>query len=353
MRALLALLTLALAALPLAPAAPARAQADPAAELLALANQARVAAGLLPLRASQELAAAAQRHSDDLAAAGALSHTGSDGSRPDGRIRSAGYPAYGGAGLYASENIFRGASPAEAVEWWLGDASSQGNLLNPDFREAGVGLATGAGGEIYFTMTFGARPNSLPVFIAGDAPETDGPAVDLALSNETVQPGGEGTGVIGRATEVRISNEPGFPSAVWQPWAATIGWTLAPGAGLKTIYVQFRDAQGRTTAATDSITLTGAGPTGGSPAGATPTRGAPGTRAATATPGGPAPAVTAVPPAGTPPASSQPGTPAASPESGGAPDSSGPDVPPAALAAACGLQVLAVLLTGYLVLRRS
>jgi uncharacterized protein YkwD len=305
MRALLALLTLALAALPLAPAAPAQAQADPAAELLALANQARVAGGLLPLRASQELAAAAQRHSDDLAAAGALSHTGSDGSRPDGRIRSAGLPSLRRRGPVRQRTSSR--RLAEAVEWWLGDASSQGICQRTS--AGGVSLATGAGGEIYFTMTWG-RPNSLPVFIAGDAPDRR-PGSRLALSNETVQPGGEHR-VVGRATEVRISNEPGFRARSGSRGRRRSGGRSRP-ARPKTIYVQFRDAgphdgrdrrhhaDGRQPAAARR------------PARATAAR----RHARRDGDGRSAPAVTAVR-GGHAAAGSQPGTPAASPESGGA-----------------------------------
>jgi uncharacterized protein YkwD len=68
---------------------PAGAQ-DPAGDLLALINNARLSQGLPPYVISGELAAAAQRHSDDMAATGQVSHTGSDGSSDVQRVLDAG-----------------------------------------------------------------------------------------------------------------------------------------------------------------------------------------------------------------------------------------------------------------------
>ena len=80
-----ALVVLQIAALPSA------AQADPAAEMLARINAVRVAQGLPPYAYSEKLAAAAQAHSKDMAAAGKVDRTGTDGSSPKSRILAAGY----------------------------------------------------------------------------------------------------------------------------------------------------------------------------------------------------------------------------------------------------------------------
>ncbi|RME36863.1 MAG: CAP domain-containing protein [Thermoflexia bacterium] len=74
---------------------PTVAQEGPAAQLYAQVNQARLDNGLAPYGWSSLLAAAAQRHADDLAAHGLASHTGSDGSTPAQRILEAGYVAWG------------------------------------------------------------------------------------------------------------------------------------------------------------------------------------------------------------------------------------------------------------------
>jgi hypothetical protein len=345
------------------PGLPVRAQQPP--ELIALVNQTRVAAGLPPLRESPELSAAAQRQSADMAATGQVNHGGSDGSTPDSRVTDAGYGAYAGAGPYISENLYAGASAEAALAAWQDDASSRTNLLSPDFREFGAGFAE-SGGQTYFTLVFGARPNVLPVFVDDDASETGSLDVVLTLTNETIFPAGDGTDVIGRATEVRISNQPGFPDAAWRAWAATLPWTLAAGEGLKTVYVQFRDEQGRTTGATDSIVLASGAPVTASPTAppggtatgvppsAPPPAGTPSAATATAAPG------SAQPPAGTPPAAGSPLPPAASPGAqspAGAPaalpDATGEPAPAGLLAAVCVLQLIGVALGGYVVLRRG
>ena len=45
--------------------------------------------------------------------------------------------------------------------------------------------------------------------------------------------------------EMRISEDPFFTAATWEPYSATKPWTLSAGFGTKTIYVQFRDSTGQ------------------------------------------------------------------------------------------------------------
>jgi hypothetical protein len=74
------------------------------------------------------------------------------------------------------------------------------------------------------------------VTIEGGAPQTRTARVTLALSAGDPAPA---TGV----TAMRISNAAGgLSSAPWTPYATTLQWTLSPGAGTKTVYVQYRDA---------------------------------------------------------------------------------------------------------------
>lgn len=322
-----------------------------------LINRFRLDAGLMPLRLSDELTAAAQRHSDDLAATApvTVTHAGSDGSRPDARIADAGYAAYGD-GLFHGENVFAGETVDAALTEWQNNPSDLGNLTRTEFREMGVGISTDADGRLYVVATFGARPNVLPVFINDDAAETGSTAVTLFLTNEFHQPGGQEPDVIGRATEMRISNEPGFENAEWRPWTARSAWTVTSGEGLKIVYVQFRDAQGRTTAATARITLSAAAPTATGQAPATQRVPPPGATAQV-TPGAagtPGPAFTPVAPAARTATaqSAQAATVMPVPGTPESPVTDGP-VAPEILALVCALQIVAVLLTIYVVLRRG
>ena len=91
--------------------------------------------------------------------------------------------------------------------------------------------------------------------IAGGQATASGRAVTLALSASDPAPSG---GV----TQMRFSND-GTTFSPYQPYATTAAWELSDGDGAKTVFAQFRDADGNESAiAADTITLatgTGAG----------------------------------------------------------------------------------------------
>lgn len=249
------LLLILLTGLTLAPA-PAAAQEGPAAQLYALVNKARLDNGLAPYGWSSLLAAAAQRHADDLAAHRLASHTGSDGSTPAQRILQAGYVAWGN-GAVVGENFWTGTgSPEDVLEWFLGDPPHRANILSERYREIGIGFARDSEGRVYYVLDFGARPNVLPIFINDGAATTESPQVAIRLTNEDAYPQGEGSAYMGRAVEVRLSNTPDFTGAVWQLWEPLIPWTIPAEPGEHWVYVQFRDAAGRMAGSADSILLT-------------------------------------------------------------------------------------------------
>jgi len=105
-----------------------------------------------PLKPADLLAAAAQAHSDDMFAKDFFSHTGSDGSAPWDRMDRQGYQW-----SRAGENIAAGYSDAAAATQGLVDSPGHcRNIMNPDFTEIGVGVATGDSGYgIYWTQKFG------------------------------------------------------------------------------------------------------------------------------------------------------------------------------------------------------
>ncbi len=336
---------------------------EPAGRFYAALNQARLDEGLPPYGWSDLLAASAQRHADDLAATGSASHIGSDGSSPAQRIAKAGYVAWG-EGEVIGEVFWIGyGGPEAALEWFLADPEHRETILSSRFREVGIGVATGAEGQTCFVLDFGARPNVLPIFINDGAATTESPQVAIRLTNEEAYPQGQGTTFMGRAIEVRISNTPDFDDLPWQPWEPLAAWTLPETPGEHIVYVQFRDGAGRTAASADAIQLLVGEE---SP---TPT---PPIETPVPTPTPPHPTPTISPP---PSPSPQPPTPSPSPFIPSPPPASptsslsyhplptwtplpalieerpGRGVQPSSVL--CALQAVALLLGGYLALRRS
>jgi uncharacterized protein YkwD len=103
-----------------------------------LVNQQRAANGLPPLAWASELWCAAHAHSVDMATNNCFSHSGClDNSSPWQRITACSYQ------LAASgENIVAGyPSPASVVQTWMASSGHRANILNPSFRDLGVGYA--------------------------------------------------------------------------------------------------------------------------------------------------------------------------------------------------------------------
>ncbi|NJN16803.1 MAG: CAP domain-containing protein [Oscillochloris sp.] len=136
------------------PSEPARAWPSEVREIIALVNQERVNAGLAPLDVALELMIAAQNHSASMAASGLISHAGIDGSGPPERMRAAGYNW-----ARCGENIAVGqTSAAEAMHFWMHSPPHRANILDPNFREIGVGFVRQAEGYgYYWTINLGVR----------------------------------------------------------------------------------------------------------------------------------------------------------------------------------------------------
>jgi uncharacterized protein YkwD len=136
------------------------------AAVLCLVNRERAAHHERPLRTSRRLARAAQRHSTSMAVYDYFEHTGPSGITPLARLRAVGYISRSRAGYEVGENIAWGtlslATPRAIVKEWMGSAPHRANILDPRFRETGVGvsphppasLAHGQPGAIY-TQDFG------------------------------------------------------------------------------------------------------------------------------------------------------------------------------------------------------
>ncbi len=220
-------------------------------EVLARLNDARRGNGLPPLAWNPLLDRAAQRHSDDMASKGFVDETGSDGSSSRQRIEATGYAAWPRQRVWA-ESIYAGQGTFdEALTFFLSDDGQRRVVLSPKLREVGIGIAKD-NLRTYWTLTFGSQPNLLPIFINDDAPVTNERQVAVVLTQEEAVPGGDAN-AIGRVLEVRLSDQPDFAGAAWQPWERLIPFTLSRQRGRQTVYVEMRDGAGRTTIASDSI----------------------------------------------------------------------------------------------------
>ncbi|MFE5937187.1 CAP domain-containing protein [Streptomyces sp. NPDC056470] len=120
-----------------------------AAEVVRLVNVERAAAGCKALTVDAGLTEAAQEYTDDMAATGNFSHTGTDGSQPQDRIEAAGY-----TWSRSGENIAKGQADAAAVmDAWMHSPGHRANILNCGFTEIGVGVSTDGGP--WWTQDFG------------------------------------------------------------------------------------------------------------------------------------------------------------------------------------------------------
>jgi len=133
--------------------------------VVALVNQQRALAGLAPLTVNPTLAYAAWFHSNQMATrsnampsnpGAAMQHTlfGVVAPTPATRLDYAGYDNWWTYG----ENIAFGYATAAAVmQAWMNSPGHRANILNPNFKEIGVGVVANAQGFLYWTQEFAAR----------------------------------------------------------------------------------------------------------------------------------------------------------------------------------------------------
>jgi uncharacterized protein YkwD len=122
--------------------------------LVDLVNSERQQVGCAPLAIDPLLTQAALAHTQDMATHNFMSHTGSDGSQPDGRIAATGYAArsYG-------ENVAAGQTTAEEVmASWMNSEGHRANILDCAFVHIGVAHDYNANSDYghYWTQVFAA-----------------------------------------------------------------------------------------------------------------------------------------------------------------------------------------------------
>ncbi len=128
---------------------------EPAA-VLALTNSERAQSDIAPLADNAKLDAAAQAKADDMAAKGYFSHVSPDGTEPWAWISQAGYRY-----SYAGENLaVRFSESGDVVNAWMASPAHRANLLKPEYRDEGVGVAQGTyqGTAATFVVQFFGAP---------------------------------------------------------------------------------------------------------------------------------------------------------------------------------------------------
>lgn len=231
---------------------------DPAAlaqRVIELANLERAAAGLPPLKANEALSQAAKAHSLAMAERDFFDHQDpSTGAAPGDRAKAAGY-----AWSTVAENIAIGyATPEEVITGWMNSEGHRQNLLNPEYREIGVGYVAGPGSQSgcqnqpcqhYWAQVFGARNDVFPLIINDEAAVIAGTEVSLYIYGQ------------GWAQEMRLRND-SESFTPWEPYTPTRTWTLPASEGLHAVEVELRNANGDIISSEDTVLMgTAATPT--------------------------------------------------------------------------------------------
>lgn len=203
--------------------------------IVELTNRERANAGLPPLKAADLLMKAAAGHAADMAARHYFSHTDQRGGGPEDRISAAGY-----RGSVFGENIAEGSTTPEGVlRMWMNSPGHRANILSREFREVGVGHAAAAGQPDLWVETLGFR-DGFPLIINNDALTTTSSRVRLYIY---------GQGIV---SSMRFSCD-GVSYSAPEAYTPERDFQLPPGTGRRTVYVELRDAQGRTATTWDMI----------------------------------------------------------------------------------------------------
>lgn len=118
-------------------------------------NRRRIGSGLAPLAANANLVGIARLRSQDMAAYGYFAHTSPVTGDTAFSLMDAYGVAYGWAGENLAKNNYPDADAVTVAEESLWEsAPHRENILNPNYRQAGIALVTDASGMKYFTIVF-------------------------------------------------------------------------------------------------------------------------------------------------------------------------------------------------------
>lgn len=157
-------------------------------EVIRLTNVQRQANGLNALAENSTLDAAALAKGNDMLAKGYWAHFAPDGTSPWSFFLSFGYKY-----KYAGENLARDFQDApSAVNAWMNSPSHRENILNPNYRDIGIGVVEGnlAGVNTTIIVQFFGAPLSgggpIPIAQAKEKPVATASATPLATPASVV-----------------------------------------------------------------------------------------------------------------------------------------------------------------------
>jgi uncharacterized protein YkwD len=120
-------------------------------------NQIRAEKGLEPLTWSNELAAVARLHSQNMAEFRFFSHRGLDNKLVSDRADQLKVGRWRSIGENIAFNRGYADPVAMAVELWLDSPTHKRNMMDPNWKESAIGVAKAADGSVYFTQVFLVR----------------------------------------------------------------------------------------------------------------------------------------------------------------------------------------------------
>ncbi|OGD92464.1 hypothetical protein A2697_02925 [Candidatus Curtissbacteria bacterium RIFCSPHIGHO2_01_FULL_41_44] len=148
-------------------------------QIIEMTNARRSANGLPPLSFNGNLAAAAAAKAQDMFANDYWAHISPAGKTPWSFISSAGYRY-----VFAGENLARDYSdPGAVVNAWMNSSSHRANVLDKNFKEIGVAVASGR---------LGGREGTLVVQMFGTGISPSIAEVSSPHSKVTAEDGSEG-----------------------------------------------------------------------------------------------------------------------------------------------------------------
>ena len=120
--------------------------------MLNLINNERQSQGLEPLTMNSALSNAARLHSQDMINRNFFNHVNPDGLAPSDRARNAGYNF-----IALAENICGNPSIDAGHSSLMGSPSHRTNILNPSYKEVGIGIVDGGPYGKMITQLFGTQ----------------------------------------------------------------------------------------------------------------------------------------------------------------------------------------------------
>lgn len=156
-------------------------------EVIRLTNEKRAQNGLSALTTNSTLSQAAVAKGNDMLAKGYWAHFAPDGTSPWSFFLSFGYKY-----RYAGENLARDFSnPQTAVEAWMNSPTHRDNILNPNYRDIGIGVVEGSLSGVDTTIIvqfFGSQMNAAPSIPVAKAKELSATVAPIAKVTKTPAP---------------------------------------------------------------------------------------------------------------------------------------------------------------------